>query len=86
MSFKPDIDNDAEIFKSTSAQITNNVARGYSVLNQLIAVGEFSDKNLNHEKINYFIEQINNKGFMEILQQSINILKFKIKSRVNNVV
>ena len=82
MSFKPGIDNDAEIFKSTSAQITNNVARGYAVLNQLIAVGEFSDNNLNHEKINYFVEQINNNGFMETLQQTIDTLKFKGRSLV----
>ena len=82
MSFKPDIDNDAEIFKSTSAQITNNVARGYAVLNQLIAVGEFSDNNLNHEKNNYFVEQINNNGFMETLQQTIDTLKFKGRSLV----
>ena len=80
MTFKPGIDDDAEIFKSTTAQITSNVARGYSVLNQLIAVGEFSDNNLNHEKIINFTTQMNKNGFIKTLQEAINTLKFKGRS------
>lgn len=77
MTFKPGIINDAANFKSTPLQIKNNVSRGFAVLNQLIAVGEFSDNNLNYEKLKQISEQVENNGFIKTLQYYTNLLKFQ---------
>ena len=77
MTYKPGIINDAEIFTSSNDQIKSNVMRGYAILNQLIAVGEFSDDNLDTEKVQNYIDQIKNKGFNQTLQDATESLKFQ---------
>ena len=77
MNYKPGINDIGEIFKSSSEQITINVTRAYNILNQLIAVGNFIDSNLNMSKVVQCSNQILSNGFVNTLQQSINKLKFR---------
>ena len=76
MTSKPGIMNVAENFKSTQLQTKNNVSRGFATLNQLIAVGDFSDNNLNFEKLKQTSEQVESNGFIQTLQHHTNLLKF----------
>ena len=74
---KPGLDNISEIFKSTNEQTIINVTRAYKILNQLIAVGNFSDDELDMSKVLQYSTSISSNGFTTILQQSINKLKYQ---------